>query len=342
LASNTTKALTRVLLSGAGGSGSIEMIRTLKETGHYRIVAVDASPYAFGLKLADAGYVVPMATATEFKPAIETIIAQEKPGYLIPLVDEEILACHDIAARSGVKVIAPTPEFCRLSLDKWLTWQALRTAGIATPSTWLGTENLDRIKYPAVIKPRWGRGSRGVAYLHRAEELKKYLGNAPEEPQNYVIQSLIEGKEYTVSAVVGLDGAILAVVPKEIITKRGITLVGVTRRAPTIEALCRQIQERLQANGPFNVQLVDDDSGQPHVIEINPRYSTTVALTIAAGVHEVDIVIRHAQGEPVPTPIKFVPDLMMIRYHTQEYIPETQWSFSHPEPGQKSDRERSE
>ncbi|GAG84737.1 unnamed protein product, partial [marine sediment metagenome] len=28
-------------------------------------------------------------------------------------------------------------------------------------------------------------------------------------------------------------------------------------------------------------------------------------------------------------PIDFTPDLMMIRYYTQEYIPETQWPFSH-------------
>lgn len=325
--------LSRVLLSGAGGAGTIEIIRTLKETGRYRIVAIDASPYAFGLKLADVGYVVPFATDPEFKGVIENIMHRERPDYIIPLVDEEILAFHALAERFDARVLAPLPQFCRLALDKWLTYQSLRNVDIPVPETWPGTKDPDKIDYPAIVKPRFSRGSRGFAYLPEAEDLRKYLQNASEPPHKYIIQSFIGGKEFTVSVAVGLDGAILAVVPKEVVTKRGITLVGITRRSPAIESLCRNIQEKLRADGPFNVQLIMGDNGKPYVIEINPRYSTTVALTIAAGVHEVDLVIRHAQGEPVHAPIDFTPNMIMIRYYIQEYIPETQWPFSHLERG---------
>lgn len=323
------KKMINVLLSGAGGAGTIEIIRSLKKTGRYRVIGIDASPYAFGLKLADAGYVVPFATDSKFKAVLESILDREQPDYVIPLVDEEILIFHTIAGQFGAKVVAPAPEFCRIALDKWLTYQALQKAHVTAPRSWLGNHDPRKIKYPAVIKPRFGRGSRGLAYLKQSEDLVKYFQDAPEPPEAYIIQRQIEGKEFTVSVVVGLDGSVLSVIPKEIISKKGITLIGVTRRSPKIEDICLKIQERLQANGPFNVQIMMDEGekGNTYVFEINPRYSTTVALTIASGVNEIDLVIRHAHGEAIQGPIEFTPNLMMIRYYAHLYIPESQWPF---------------
>ncbi len=66
------------------------------------------------------------------------------------------------------------------------------------------------------------------------------------------------------------------------------------------------------------------DDGVPRVFEINPRYSTTVALTLAAGIDEVDVVIRSALGEDVGE-LRFEPDLMMLRYTAQVYVKEGEW-----------------
>ena len=54
-----------VLLSGAGGAGTIEMIRSLREIGRYRVVAIDASPYPFAVAVliaASAAYSTPVST----------------------------------------------------------------------------------------------------------------------------------------------------------------------------------------------------------------------------------------------------------------------------------------
>jgi carbamoyl-phosphate synthase large subunit len=88
-----------------------------------------------------------------------------------------------------------------------------------------------------------------------------------------------------------------AVVPKEIIDKRGITRIAVTRRQPAIDRLCQTIQERFRADGPFNVQLrLDARDGTPVPFEINPRFSTTITLTQAAGVDELGGLVDVALG----------------------------------------------
>lgn len=315
-----------LLVTGAGGAGTIEIVRSLKKLQRYRIITLDASPYAAGFAFADRGYVVPPAVDPSFQQVLQRIMAEEKPDFVVPLIDEEIPITHQVVATLPDRrplVVTPSLSFCLAALDKWQTFQTLSSVGIPTPPTWLANQ-AEGCAFPSVIKPRDGRGSREVGYLGSSRDLKTYLARATRPAGCYIVQRQVMGREYTVSNVVGLGGPTLAVVPKEVIAKQGITQIGITRIVPEIDRVCRDIQKLLHADGPFNVQLIMSEEGTPYVIEINPRYSTTVALTIAAGLNEVDVVIRHALGEPVG-PTTFRPNLMMVRYAAQLYRLVTDW-----------------
>jgi hypothetical protein len=58
----------------------------------------------------------------------------------------------------------------------------------------------------------------------------------------------------------------------------------------------------------------------PIVFEINPRYSTTIALTMAAGVNEIDILVEGKiySGDLLP----FRENLVMTRFYDQLYFEE--------------------
>jgi carbamoyl-phosphate synthase large subunit len=328
-----------VVLTAAGGAGTIEIIKSLKALGGYRVVALDASPHACGFAFSDEARLMPFATAPDYPRAIREVLDEYHPDVLIPLVDEEILLFHDLLDEPKyceIKLLTPRREFCRICLDKWLLAEALGKAGLPAPRTWLAEEAGGAV-YPAVIKPRQGRGSREVAYLAGPGDLSDYLERADKPPSAYIVQEQATGAEFTTSAIVGLDGSVLGVVPKEVPVKKGITQVGITRRAQSVDALCRDVQSRLKADGPFNVQHFLGPQG-PSIIEINPRYSTTVALTIGAGVNEVDLVLRHAFGEAVEAP-DFVPDLLMVRYSTQIFSKASDWPF--PVGGKTDQQEES-
>jgi carbamoyl-phosphate synthase large subunit len=331
------KKMWTVLLTGAGGAGTLEIINSLKKQAVFRTVGLDASAYSRGLGLCDAGYVIPFATDPRFRTALTEIISKERPDFAIPLVDEEILPFHDLVAELGPrapKLIAPNRIFCEITLDKWKTFQNLTKVGLPTPKTALASDAA-KISFPAVIKPRDGRGSRELAYLRNAADLEAFLKTRSWPADNYIVQRQVFGTEYTVSVVVGLDGTLLAVVPKEVVVKKGITQVGVTRNHEAIENLCRDVQLKLRADGPFNVQLMLQPDGTSSIIEINPRYSTTVALTLASGIDEVGLVIRHAMGEKVE-PRRFQPDLLMFRYQTQIFMPEKEWPAANVAGGERS------
>lgn len=285
-----------VLLTGAGGAAIPGLIEHLQRSG-YRVLTGDMNPYAVGLYMADAGFIIPAGKSPEFLPVLHHICQQEKVDILIPLVDEELLSSLELE-QAGVIVLLPQREFVACCLDKFLLMQRLQSAGIPTPATRLASQDWTQMEFPVVVKPRVGRGSRGLGIISAEGDLPSFLAASPYAPEELLVQEYIEGPEFTVSVVVWRDGEVKAVVPKEIIWKKGITQMAVTRYNAAIEELCRMIQERLRADGPFNVQLrLDVRNGKPIPFEINPRFSTTVSLTIAAGIDEVGGLIAEASGQ---------------------------------------------
>lgn len=285
--------MTTVLITGGGGAAVPGLIERLRDSG-YRVLAADMDQYAVGLYLADSGFIIPAGKSPDFLPVMCYICRQEGVDVLVPLVDEELVAALELE-KEGIIVLLPRREFVTLCLDKFLLMQSLREADITVPETNLVSNGIGDIGFPLVIKPRTGRGSRGLGIANSQEELEHFLQNNPYETDALIVQEHVQGTEFTVSVVVWRDGEVQAVVPKEIIFKKGITRLAVTRRNPEIEKLCCAIQDNLHADGPFNVQLrVDQDTGQPVPFEINPRFSTTTSLTIAAGIDEFGGLIAQA------------------------------------------------
>ncbi|MBL0218872.1 MAG: ATP-grasp domain-containing protein [Myxococcales bacterium] len=315
----------KVFFTGGGGAGTIEAVRALKALGGYEVVTADATAASAGFAFADRSYVIPFGADPKFDDALREILRREQPDFIVPLVDEELPKVHRLVAAEWPKlrVIAPTLAFCELVLDKWTMAQAMVAHDLGVARTFLASDAAGA-SYPAIVKPRHGRGSRGLAFLDGPDDLTRYLAAAAQPADYYIVQDRLFGPEYTTSVVVALDGTLLSIIPKEAVDKRGITQVGVTRAVPAIDELCRAIAKALDPRGPFNVQLIFGEDGVPRVIEINPRYSTTMALTLAAGVNEVDAVLRHARGED-PGRLTFEPDLMMIRYTAQVYVKEADW-----------------
>jgi carbamoyl-phosphate synthase large subunit len=128
--------------------------------------------------------------------------------------------------------------------------------------------------------------------------------------------------EYTVSVVVWRDGKVRAVIPKKIISKQGVTKIAVTEKNKVIEKICYKIQESFKANGPFNVQLkIDLITGKPFVFEINPRFSTSVSLTIAAGVDEVgEILAQAVLGKKMKNYFTFNEGKVLLRQTLDSFV----------------------
>ncbi len=312
-----------ILITAAGGAGPIAIIKSLKNK--YRIIATDMNRYAVGLYLADQSYVSPPVESPSYLKSLRRIVKQEKVDVIVPGIDEELIPISRyFKAKKDILIILPQEQFIQLCLDKFGLMQKLEEEGVSSAKTFMlgAFDNLNMIPFPCIVKPRVGRGSRGFAKILNQDQLENYLMNSSYKKEELIIQELLEGVEFTVSTIVSKGGKILSVIPKEIIKKEGITHIAVTRKNKDIEDLAFGIQKKFQANGPFNIQLiVSKKNNTPTVFEINPRLSTTVALNIAAGVNEVDLLISDHLSVHYKKP-QFKNNLVMSRYFEQYYLGE--------------------
>lgn len=310
-----------IFMTGGGGAGTIAAAKFLKKTGKYRIILGDMHKWSAGLRFADKAYILPAGKNKRFAETVAGIIKKEKVDIFIPLVDEEILKSYALKKDfPGLILLLPEYDFTKMALDKWFLIKKFEECDLPCPETRLGYENCKNLKYPFIVKPRVGRGSRNMMEIKSKKQLEAYRVLSGLNNNEILIQEKIKGKEFTVSSVVNRNGDVLAVVPKEIIYKKGITIAAVTRFNREIKNLCMEIQEKLNPNGPFNVQLILKNDGTPIVFEINPRYSTTIALTMAAGVNEIDLLAGNKKYSG--NLLRFKENLVMTRFYDQLYFEE--------------------
>lgn len=316
---------TTIFLTGAGGVAIPFLVKQLQAQG-YRVIVGDMNRYATGFYTADKSFIIPAATSPHFLPIIRQICRQENVKIFVPLVDEELEQSFALEA-DGIIVLLPRRDFVTTCLDKYILTKELECIGVRVPQTFLLSEFSNQMTFPLLIKPRTGRGSRGVSIITSQQEYDQYLNATQYEHDQLLVQEYIDGPEYTVSVVAWRDGMVQAIVPKEIISKKGITNMAVTRRNNPIDQQCWTIQKELHADGPFNVQLRIDKTGTPCVFEINPRFSTSITLTTAAGVDELSLIIACALGiRTAALIVDWQEGLVLVRqtvdtfYHDQEFV----------------------
>ena len=319
----STEGDVTVLVTGAGGTGGIATIKSLKKTTNFNVIGADMNPKAVGLYVADDRIVVPPATTDEWVETIGGYLDKYEIDVVVPLIDEEVSQIEELrTTASDTGFVAPNGSFVKTCLDKYRLMTELDKADITVPETWTvnAATNLDEAEFPLVLKPRTDRGGRGVEIVKSPNELNEAITTTSRQPDELLVQEYLEGEEFTTSVVCTNENSVLSVVPKEAIRKDRSTVHGVTREAPEVSDSCYQIIDQFSPSGPINVQQICDDNGVPHVIEINPRFSSSACLTVAAGVDELAVLIKDAVDLPYNKPSSFESDLHMLRYTDQHFI----------------------
>lgn len=283
-----------VLLTGGGGAGNEAVYRLLH--GRYDLHFADADAAHISPAVPpDRRHQITMANDPAFPTSIRDLCARLGIDLVVPAVDEELPLVHDLfPLDSPHRLLAPRHDFVQSMLDKLRSMQALREVGVDAPRT---TNDPSELTYPLLLKPRSGRGSRGVRVVRDEQEAQAHLLLSGQE---MVAQELMVGDEYTVMVSADADGQIGAIVPVHVVEKRGVTLRGCTEHRQDIQDLCHRIHDAFPTPGTYNVQLIATPEGRLAPFEINPRVSTTFCLGVAAGVDPFGIYLNGAPSKPSP------------------------------------------
>jgi carbamoyl-phosphate synthase large subunit len=302
-------------VTGAGGPAGVAVIRSLLARDDVEVFAADMDGWASGLYLvpSENRRIIPPGRAEGFVDEMIGLCADDRIDVLFSTVDVELpglAARRDELSAAGTALAAPTLETLEVCLDKF------RLAGRCSPSVAVPETRLlnsDGVaadwSFPVIVKPRSGAGSRGVKLIADREELEA-LGI----DESIIIQENLPGEEFSVDVLAGLDGTVIAAVPRS--RERvdsGVSIAGRTVRRPELSDTAADVARAIGLTGVANVQLRYSSTGIPALLEVNPRFPGAMPLTIAAGVDMPSLLLDLVLGRAVPSAIDFA-ELANVRY----------------------------
>jgi carbamoyl-phosphate synthase large subunit len=149
---------------------------------------------------------------------------------------------------------------------------------------------------PVFMKPRQGRGSRGVKLFNNYFEIP-----ADQVTKDMVFSENLPGQEYTVDVLCDLEGKPLLIIPrKRLEIREGKSVKGETQRHGEIEENVKKLCNILKIIGPANIQFKPDSSGRMKLVEINPRFSGGLPITAEAGANTPGLLHCMLSGDCIP------------------------------------------
>lgn len=281
---------TSILITGGGGSASEAIYRLLDDK--YQLHFADADIESIPPCIPESNtHAIPFANDNVFVDSLSKVCSENHIDLLVPAVDEELFKLCELAEEiPSIKLMAPEYEYTNAMLDKLASMQYLEERGVPVPKT-VPLGEVDRIGFPCIAKPRWGRGSRGVYTLNKREDVSAYIQLTGIDEQNAVAQEMLIGEEFTVSMVADGEQNLHSIIPVYVDVKRGITIRAHISDNQAVINGCQLIHDSAPAKATYNIQLMLTNDGRVLPFEINPRISTTFCLVLASGINPFSIFL---------------------------------------------------
>ncbi len=234
---------------------------------------------------------------------------------------------------AGVWTICHSVETALICFDKWRTHNELERLGFEVAPAVFSDHDLyfcagsnkevirnvykesllaqiHGLKLPVIIKDTTGLSSYGMTVAHTYGEVAGYL-NSKRNNSNRLIEEFISGRQFGLE-IYGLPGAYTVLPPFEFsVNQYGITSpkqsvkYGPCELTEDLREIMLKLAEGLGLCGAAQVDLILDDNGDWHIIEINPRlsgmtytYAAACGLTVLEMIYKTVIVPATTVKEP--------------------------------------------
>ena len=284
-----------VLVLGGLGDIARSIVKVLQANFvELRVFLADARAPDFK---ASSVYRLPTSDNHAYPTELKALVNELRPDVVLPTNEREIarLAQDDIALGTTSRVLLETREHLRVFGDKLLTYDWCVSNGIPTIPTVLAS-GVAEVAFPLLLKPREGSGSRNQIIIDRPAALESVL---PTLNDSFVVQPLVAGaQEFTcVAARAGFEIRTL-VLERRLHAGRS-RWVRVAEDSGVIW-LAERMAALVRPNYSVNFQFLKSES-DIFLIDVNPRFSSTVAMRDALGFADLVWTIKQAFGlDPGP------------------------------------------
>ena len=325
-----------VLLTCVGGEFGPFMVNAMKNGAHKaQVIGIDHNSQAVGRPFCDVFLQAPMGKDPAYPAFISNLVIDQKIDLIIPTSDEEALVLSKMkGSLPGTVVATVGPDLLSKLSSKTATYRLLQEHELPCPdwdevSDWgklLNTaESFLKKHGRIVVKPAISRGGRDVFHIQigpcetttRMKEtylsfsaFKSEMKAEFEKHYPIVVMEELNGPVHDLD-MLAWEGRPLAVVPRKRLDSDNPNSGHLVLDSSAFIQMGKNIIERLQLSWLYDCDFMFDKKGQPKIIEINPRQSGSVSVSIAAGIPLLDHVISLAKKVPVSAQLKVKPQAIV-------------------------------
>lgn len=286
-----------------------------------KVIAVDYETHSPALFFADKHYVVPLVHDPGYISLVQDICIKENVSLIIPTIDQELQAWAKNKSKfgeKGIHVSISDEVTIRTFTDKLNTYQALSKENIPFPYTFIPNAGQKPDHFPLFVKPRKGRGSVGAFPVRNEKEFVFFTGYVKDP----VMQTYLDGKEFTVDAFFDRNGNLIRCIPRQrLVIRSGVSDRGVTFSNLRLTELVSRIGKAFKFEGAINIQGKMVDESNISFFEINPRFSGGIQLSAASDISFAHLLVKEMQGETlIPSLFEYQVGMMMTSYEDSLFI----------------------
>ncbi|HEY1113086.1 MAG TPA: ATP-grasp domain-containing protein [Chitinophagaceae bacterium] len=317
-----------VLMTGGGAPGAPGIIKCLLQADWINLLIADADPEATGRFMHPAFVQIPRASEDNFTEEVLRVCRQHHIQVVLPLVTRELFPlskAKEAFTAEGIKVLVSPAGAIERANNKAACYQYLAQKGVPVPRYHVvnTTEDFIHAAYELghpqqdfCFKPSISNGSRGFRIvsdsIDESSQLfdqKPYntyipypiaLGILSAKPfPQLLVTEYLAGEEYSVDCL-AQEGRAVLIVPR-LRTKmiNGISVKGTFVKDEAIIDYCRRVIEAIGLHGNIGIQVKKRASGEPLLLEINPRVQGTIVAALGAGVNLPLLALKQELGMPI-------------------------------------------
>lgn len=262
----------------------------------------------------------PLVRPKRYVDEIASIVARRDVDLVLPMTEASLLALLPERSRLSPTLL-PFDEYAKLTrlLDKNEVLKRARAQGIAVPNQLLlerQTSTVPRgvgdLRFPVVLKPGRSIGSTGgkrrsvgVTHVPRPSQLEQILERLSPASFPLLVQERIRGPGVGIFLLLDSEGIAARFAHRRLREKPPSGGVSVLRESILPDESLFEKSRALLADFDWEgVAMVEfklsEETGQPYLMEINPRLWGSLQLAIDAGVDFPTLLVRSALGERVP------------------------------------------
>jgi len=240
-------------------------------------------------------------------------LSSEEVDVVIPIGARitQLLSKNKGALKDHVNMFLVDFDLYQKAVDKAQTMKIAMENNIPCPKTYFPEEQsleqiMNKIEYPAVIKPRFGVAARGFTIVRSKEEMEGLFRKTESKYGKCIVQEYIPhaGMQYKAEILMSKQQDVLSWVvynkPRHYPPEGGSSTLNCTVDRPDILNIAERILRAMDWYGMGDCDFIEDPRDNiPKLMEINPRFTRSIKIASLAGVDFFYKVYQLAMGEAV-------------------------------------------